>query len=240
MCALPGTFKKVQGLTPCIELIHRKNGYPSTYCDRCHCHPSSCSQPVEALARHHLAVHRAEGTGTLLLTAGEHEGDADSDISEALQAMREVQPCLLGRLTAMHVVASRSFTGAVLHRGQGMVPLLASLKELRLFDCPAVDDRAAHALTGLTQLQLLHLDGCAAVTDWGLQNVGSLRALSGLWLTGCSISDVTMQRVAGMRNLRHLCVKHCLKVTEAGLDCVRRLPNLSILLKPDGQYESKD
>ena len=158
----------------------------------------------------------------------------DDGVSRVLDSLRVIRPAMLRSLTALHVAASTCFAGEMLHRG---VTLLPALRELRLFDCTAVSDSAVQAVTQIDKLQLLHLDGCTSVTDRGLRNISNLRALSGLWLSGCGISDVTMHKVACIATLCHLCVKGCMQVTEEGLSSVRRLPNLNVLLKPNGQVE---
>src|SRR4051812_38745259 len=80
-------------------------------------------------------------------------------------------------------------------------------------------------ISHLSNIQTLCLS-FTSVTDNGLPHLLQLTNLETLLLTNCKISDIGLQTISSLSNLKTLSISYCNLITEYGLSCISKMPNL--------------
>ncbi|MDO4570796.1 MAG: hypothetical protein Q4D38_10455 [Planctomycetia bacterium] len=140
-------------------------------------------------------------------------GDLVSD--ETLQFLVRQSPLL----EALHVQSKNVTTAG-----------LASIAQLKNLECltlrnASITDESLRVLAGHPQLDSLSLDG-NPLTDAGLKILEEVPHLELLTLRGGHFTDVGMESIGRMLGLKRLCLGTQPDVTEAGIEILRKLPNL--------------
>lgn len=115
----------------------------------------------------------------------------------------------------------------------GMLHLasLRCLKHLDLGECECITDIGANCISTLAQLTFLSLVRCSLITDDALAQLGAqLHQLEALYLAECtSITDIGLSHLFGLKYLRVLLLRKCMRTSPAGRKRLeRQLPKLAV------------
>lgn len=121
----------------------------------------------------------------------------------------------------------------------GLASLVVAAPKLRFLDisyCAGITSSGLKCLSSLTELSSLIISGCqSAATVLGLGYLAAVPALT--TLEGCNIprlDDGCMQAVSFVRQLKHLCLRGCPRISDHGVMALVRMPRLETL-KVDGR-----
>jgi F-box and leucine-rich repeat protein 14 len=143
----------------------------------------------------------------------------------------------LPALTSLDVGLCRQLTDSTLGRVVSSAP---NLESLDVSGCGDITDNGVLLVAcGLKKLRALNLRGCRLISDAGIAHLagagsitasaaGAVSTLEKLVLHDCQrITDTGLGHIgAGLRALRTLDISFCAGVTDDGLQCIARLPDL--------------
>ena len=110
--------------------------------------------------------------------------------------------------------------------GRGLAALkgCSRLKTLQVFHCPLTDEGVA-GLAQMQQLESLRIVG--PLSDGVLRHIGHLTGLTNLEINGADVIDEGLRNFTGLGSLTHLIFKTSGSFTDAGLEHLRGLKNLT-------------
>lgn len=107
---------------------------------------------------------------------------------------------------------------------------LPKLRELILWECVQIDDRALKHIAQMPILRDLYLNDCKLITDRGIAHLADSKVLHRLGLSGCTgITGEGLIRLKHLKTLHHLDLSRCDGITNAGLKGLSGLTNLETL-----------
>ncbi len=196
--------------------------------------PSLTVEDLKTLKEIRLGGHRASDGKHVFIAAAEFKNLA------GLPALEKCNLVEIDGLTDEALVhVSKLTTITELNLGDAGVtnagmPLIAKLKGLRRLDLgwtKDVGDASMPVLAKLPKLESLGLGG-TKITDAGLPVLAAFPALKELALPGTAVTDKGLQSLAGCKNLATLTLNKKMKVTQAGIDRLKKaLPSLNVVMK---------
>ncbi|XP_078659477.1 F-box and leucine-rich repeat protein 13-like isoform X3 [Branchiostoma floridae x Branchiostoma belcheri] len=203
---------------------------------------SGCTQ-LTSVGFHHVSVGCPTVQSLVLNDLPMLTDDHILEMTDRCQSIRAL--CLLGsanlsdtafkalaqhrRLQKLRVEGNNRITDSVV---KTLVKLCHQMNHVYLADCPRLTDISLKNLAMLKNISVLNVADCIRLSDSGVRQVvegPSGARIREMNLTNCvRVSDVSLLRIAQKcQNLTFLSVCYCEHITDAGIELLGNMPNLT-------------
>ncbi|CAH1247001.1 FBXL13 [Branchiostoma lanceolatum] len=203
---------------------------------------SGCTQ-LTSVGFHHVSVGCPTVQSLVLNDLPMLSDDHILEMTDRCQSIRAL--CLLGspnlsdtafkalaqhrRLQKLRVEGNSRITDGVV---KTLVKLCHQMNHVYLADCPRLTDISLKNLAMLKNISVLNVADCIRLSDSGVRQVvegPSGARIREMNLTNCvRVSDVSLLRIAQKcQNLTFLSVCYCEHITDAGIELLGNMPNLT-------------